>query len=300
MAHSSVRPETKQSARQPRPWQLEDAFTFVGYVILTLWAILALFPLYWMIKNSLEPNQLLSIWPPRLLPNWDKLTLDNYLALLQRFPLPRWFFNSILVAVTRTAGAVFFGSLSGYAFAKLRFFGRETIFWTLMAVLMLPSFILIIPQYQIIQALGIYDTFWALILPGFSGGVWSMFLMRQFMRTLPTDLIESARVDGASEFTIFWRVIAPLARPGMAVLAIFQFIGNWNSFVWPLIATSDKFMRTLPVGLSLLTSPKDTGQVVPVGEIMAGATIAAIPMIIVFLFFQRYFLRGITIGAVKG
>lgn len=283
-----------------RRWAPEDALTFVGYVILTVWAILALFPLYWMIKNSLEPNQLLAIWPPRILPNWDHLTLDNYLALLNRFPLFRWFFNSILVATTRTAGAVVFGSMAGYAFAKLKFFGRETIFWTLMAVLMVPSFILIIPQYQIIQSLGLYDTYWAMILPGLSGGIWSAFLMRQFMRTLPSELLESARVDGAGELTIFVRVIAPLAKPGMAVLAIFQFIGNWNNFVWPLIVTSDKYMRTLPVGLSLLTSPIDTGQVVPVGEIMAGATIAAVPMIVVFLFFQRYFLRGITIGAVKG
>src|SRR5260221_10806457 len=196
-----------------RPLGLEDVLTLVGYVILTVWAILALFPLYWMIKNSLEPNQLLAIWPPRILPNWEKLTVENYTALLQRFPLPRWFFNSVLVAVVRTAGAVFFGSLSGYAFAKLKFFGRETIFWTLMAVLMLPSFILIIPQYQIIQALGMYDTYWAMILPGLSGGIWSMFLMRQFMRTLPSELIESARMDGAGEFTIFLRVMAPLARP---------------------------------------------------------------------------------------
>jgi multiple sugar transport system permease protein len=285
---------------QARRWELERALTLVGYVVLTIWAILALFPLYWMIKNSLEPNQLLAIWPPRILPNWERLTLDNYTALLVRFPLPLWFLNSLIVAITRTAGAVFFGSLAGYAFAKLKFFGRETIFWTLMAVLMLPSFILIIPQYQIIQALGLYDTYWAMILPGLSGGIWSMFLMRQFMRTLPTELIESARIDGAGEFTIFLRVIAPLAKPGMAVLAIFQFIGNWNNFVWPLIVTSSKLMRTLPVGLSLLTSPKDTGQVVPIGEIMAGATIAAVPMIVVFLFFQRYFLRGITIGAVKG
>jgi len=290
----------RPSTRPARAWHMEDVFTLLGYVFLTLWAILALFPLYWMIKNSLEPNQLLNIWPPRILPNWDKLTLENYLALLARFPMLRWFLNSVIVAVTRTAGAVFFGSLSGYAFAKLRFFGREAIFWTLMAVLMLPSFILIIPQYQIIKALGMYDTYWAMILPGLSGGVWAMFLMRQFMRTLPTELIESARVDGASEFTIFLKIVAPLAVPGMAVLAIFQFIGNWNNFVWPLIVTSDKLMRTLPVGLSLLTSPKDTGQVVPIGEIMAGATIAAIPMIIVFIFFQRYFLRGITIGAIKG
>ena len=228
------------------------------------------------------------------------LTLDNYVALLNRFPLPRWFLNNLLVALVRTAGAVFFGSLAGYAFAKLRFFGRTALFWILMAVLMIPGFILIIPQYQIIRALGWYDTYWAMIVPGLSGGVWSMFLMRQFMHTLPTELIESARIDGANEFTIFWRVIVPLAVPGMAVLGIFQFIGNWNSFVWPLIVTSSPEMRTLPVGLSLLTSPRDTGQVTPVGEVMAGAVIAAIPMIIVFLFFQRYFLRGITVGALKG
>jgi multiple sugar transport system permease protein len=127
-----------------------------------------------------------------------------------------------------------------------------------------------------------------------------MFLMRQFMRSLPEELIESARIDGASEFTIFLKVIAPLSKPGMAVLAIFSFIGNWNSFVWPLIVTSHQTMRTLPVGLGLLTSPRDTGQVVPIGEVMAGAAIAAVPMIVVFLFFQRYFLRGITIGAIKG
>lgn len=283
-----------------RELRLNDLINVVAYVLLTLWALLALFPLYWMIKNSFEPNQLLNVWPPRILPNWEKLTLDNYGTLLERFPLPIWFFNSLVVATIRTAGAVFFGSLAGYAFAKLRFFGREVLFWIMMAVLMLPTFILIIPQYQIIREFDWYDTYWALIVPGITGGVWSMFLMRQFMRSLPTELIESARIDGASEFTIFIRVIAPLAAPGMAVLAIFQFIGNWNNFIWPLVVTSDKEMRTLPVGLGLLTSPKDTGQVTPIGEIMAGATITAIPMIIVFIFFQRYFLKGITIGAVKG
>lgn len=281
-------------------WSAGDVFNTLVYALLVLWALLALFPLYWMIKNSLEPNQLLSVWPPRLLPNWEALTLENYGALLDRFPLPRWFYNSLLVAVIRTIGAVFFGSLAGYAFAKLRFLGRETLFWILMFVLMLPAFVLIIPQYQIIRSFGWYDTYWALLIPGITGGVWSMFLMRQFMHSIPTELMESARIDGANEFTVFSRVVAPLAAPGMAVLAIFQFIGNWNNFVWPLVVTSTSEMRTLPVGLGLLTSPRDTGQVVPVGEVMAGATIAALPMIIVFIFFQRYFLKGITIGAVKG
>ncbi len=291
---------TSQFARGRRSRTAGDFLIVLIYALLLIWAILALFPLYWMIKNSFEPNQLLSIWPPRLLPNWGALTLDNYAALLDRFPLARWFFNSLLVAVVRTIGAVFFGSMAGYAFAKLRFLGRETLFWALMFVLMLPAFVLIIPQYQIIRSFGWYDTYWALLVPGITGGVWSMFLMRQFMHGIPSELMESARIDGASEFTVFLRVVAPLAAPGMAVLAIFQFIGNWNSFVWPLVVTSSAEMRTLPVGLGLLTSPRDTGQVVPVGEVMAGATIAALPMILVFIFSQRYFLKGITIGAVKG
>jgi multiple sugar transport system permease protein len=274
--------------------------TAIAYILLTIWAILCLFPLYWMIKNSFEPNKLLSLWPPAILPNWSKLTLNNYVALTNLFPLVRWFLNSLFVAIARTVGAIFFGSLAGYAFAKLHFYGREVIFWILMPVLMVPGFILIIPQYQIIKSFGWIDTYFGLIIPGLTGGVWAMFLMRQFMHGVPTELIESARIDGASEFGIFIKIVAPLAVTGMAVLGIFTFIGNWNSFLYPLIVTTTKLMRTLPVGLSMLSSPKDTGQVVPIGEVMAGASIAAVPIIAVFLFFQRYFLKGITIGALKG
>jgi len=283
--------------RQFKPGQI---LTVIAYFFLTVWAFLCLFPLYWMIKNSFEPNKLIGLWPPAVLPNWDQLTLNNYISLIRRFPLITWFLNNLVVAVVRTAGAIFFGSLAGYAFAKLHFFGREVIFWILMPVLMVPGFILIIPQYQLVYSLGWIDTYWALIVPGITGGVWAMFLMRQFMHTIPNELIESARMDGAGEFLIFTAIVAPLAVPGMAVLGIFEFIGNWNNFLYPLIVTSDKMMRTLPVGLSVLASPADTGQVVPIGEIMAGAAIAAIPMIIVFLFFQRYFLKGITVGAIKG
>jgi multiple sugar transport system permease protein len=286
--------------KPPRQLNAGRILTFIAYLLLTVWALLCLFPLYWMIKNSFEPNKLLTVWPPAVLPTWDQISFNNYISLINRFPLITWFLNSLLVAVVRTAGAVFFGSLAGYAFAKLKFVGRELIFWILMPVLMVPGFVLIIPQYQMIFSFGWIDSYWALIIPGLTGGVWAMFLMRQFMHSIPTELIESARMDGASEFRIFWSIVAPLAVPGMAVLGIFQFIGNWNNFLYPLIVTTDKMMRTLPVGLSVLSSPKDTGQVVPYGEIMAGAAIAAIPMIIVFLLFQRYFLKGITVGAIKG
>ncbi len=204
------------------------------------------------------------------------------------------------MALSRTVGAIFFGSLAGYAFAKLKFFGREVIFWTLMPVLMVPWFVMIIPQDEMMLSFKWIDTFWALVIPGVTGGVWAMFLMRQFMHSIPNELMESARMDGAGEFRIFWSIVAPLAVPGMAVLGIFTFIGNWNNFLYPLIVTTVQAMRTLPVGLSELISPRDTGQVVPMDQVMAGATIVAVPMIIVFLFFQRYFLKGITIGAIKG
>jgi multiple sugar transport system permease protein len=265
-----------------------------------VWAFLALFPIYWLLKNSIEPNQLLAVWPPHVLPRWEKWTLLNYSKLFHRFPIPRWFFNSALVTVLRTSGAVILGSMAGYAFAKLRFWGREVIFWALMSVIMIPSFITIVPSYQVIVWLGWKDTYWALIIPGLTGGIGAMFLMRQFLRSLPTELIESARIDGASEWTIYWRLILPLAKPGLAVLGIFWFMGNWNNFLWPFIVSFSKDMFTLPVGLALLTSPKDTGQIAEVGQQLAGASISAIPMIIVFLVFQRYFLKGITVGALKG
>lgn len=289
-----------ETYRVPSRINAGKILTVLVYVLLTAWALLCLFPLYWMIKNSFEPNKLVGLWPPAILPSWNQLTLSNFAALMAKFPLFRWFFNNLFVAVARTAGSVFFGSLAGYAFAKLKFLGRDVIFWILMPVLMVPSFIMIIPQYMLISSFDWIDTFWALIIPGLTGGVWAMFLMRQFMHSIPTELIESARMDGGGEFRIFWSIVAPIAVPGMAVLAIFTFIGNWNNFLYPLIVTTLTEMRTLPVGLSMLISPRDTGQVVPMGQVMAGATIAAVPMIIVFLFFQRYFMKGITIGALKG
>ena len=285
---------------RPSKYTLRKPLNFLAYFFLIAWAFLCLFPLYWMIKNSFEPNKLIGVWPPAVLPMWDRLTLDNYASLLIKFPLVTWFTNSLVVSAVRTAGSIFFGTMAGYAFAKLKFWGNRAIFWVLMPVLMIPGMILIVPQYQLIRSFGWIDTYAALFIPGLTGGVWAMFLMRQFMHSIPNELIESARVDGATEFGILLRIVIPMAVPGMAVLGIFSFIGNWNSFLYPLIVTTDKMMRTLPVGLSMLSSPKDTGQVVPVGEIMAGATIAAVPMILVFLFSQRYFLKGITVGALKG
>jgi len=272
--------------------------TVLVYLILFAWATVSLFPIYWMIKNSFEPPMSMTVFPPRLLS--VSPTLDNYTILLARTPMARWGFNTLFVTTTRTLGTLFFGALAGYAFAKLQFFGREAIFWALMSTLMIPGFILIIPLYQVVRAFGWLDTYLALTVPGITGGVWAMFLMRQFARTLPTELIEAARMDGASEFGIFRMIILPLMKPGLAVLGIFAFIGNWNSFFWPLVATTSIEMRVLPVGLALIRGAGGEATILVQGQTMAGSTLMAVPMIIVFLAFQRYFLRGITIGAIKG
>ncbi|MCC7353862.1 MAG: carbohydrate ABC transporter permease [Anaerolineae bacterium] len=284
-----------------REWGLEDIVTLVAYVILTVWAILALFPIYWMIKNSFEPMQMLVIWPPRILPWWEELTLDNYAKLAHRAPMARWFLNSLVITAARTAGTLIFGAMAGYSFAKLRFWGREVLFWSLMSVIMIPAFITIIPTYQVIVWLHWDNTFLALIVPGITGGIGAMFLIRQFLRTLPTEIMESARMDGASEPAIFWKLVMPLAKPSLAVLGIYTFVGNWNSFLWPLIVTRSKEMRTLPVGLSLIKEfISSQSQSVGSPQYMAGATVASVPTILAFLLFQRYFLKGITIGAIKG
>ena len=287
----------RSRALAPAHWS-EHIITFIVYFVLTLWAMLALFPIYWMFKNSFEPAMSMAVFPPHLLP--VSPTLENYIILIQRVPLGRWGFNTALVSVTRTLGAIFFGALAGYAFAKLKFLGREVIFWALMSTLMIPSFITIIPQYQVVRALGWIDSYAALIVPGLTGGVWAMFLMRQFVKTLPTELIEAARIDGASEFGIFVRIILPLMKPGLAVLGIFTFMGNWNNFLWPLLVTSSINMRVLSVGMALIRGGIGEANILVMGQVMAGSTLVAIPMIVVFLVFQRYFLQGITIGAIKG
>jgi multiple sugar transport system permease protein len=279
-------------------WKTASPLTILAYAILVIWAVLSLFPLYWMAKNSLEPAMSLNQFPPNLVP--INPTLENFIILIERVPIGQWTMNTLIVSTTRTVGAIFFGALAGYAFAKLDFAGREVIFWMLMSTLMIPSFITIIPQYQVIVRLGWLDTFAALIVPGLTGGVWAMFLMRQFAKTLPSELLEAARIDGASELGIFMKVILPLMKPAIAVLGIFTFIANWNNFLWPLLVTTSNNMRLLAVGLSLLEGGTASAQAASQGQVLAGSTLAAIPMIIIFLVFQRYFLRGITIGAIKG
>ena len=197
------------------------------------------------------------------------------------------------VSVITLAHVVFY-TMAGYAFAKLHFPGRRILFGVVLVTLTMPLYVIVVPLYKMMADLGWINTYAGLIFPALVGPA-SLFLMKQFMSTLPSSLIDAARVDACSEWRIFLQVVLPLAKPGVAVLAIFTFMGYWNSFFWPLIVTQTTDMRVLTVGLTLVRfGPFDYG------SLMAGSVIAAAPMFIVFLVFQRYFLRGLTIGAMKG
>jgi multiple sugar transport system permease protein len=271
---------------------LPDGRSIIAYTLLALWAVLSLMPLYWMFSISMMNVVTLLRMPPKLIP--DPLTFMNFERLLNNSLLLRWEFNSAIVAVSNTAISLFVSSFYGYIFAKKEFPGKRILFWILISTLMVPFHVLAIPIFLIFRDFQMINTYWGLIIPGLFSA-YGVFLMRQVMKTLPTELIEAAKIDGASEFRIYSQVILPLAKPGLAVLGIFTFVGNWNDFFWPLILLNDNKMYTLPVGLPTLQ-----GQWTDYGLMMAGATMAALPTILIFLLFQRYFLQGITVGAVKG
>jgi multiple sugar transport system permease protein len=185
--------------------------------------------------------------------------------------------------------------MAGYAFAKKRFPGSNVVFYMYIASMMIPGQVTLVPLFLIMSKLNFLDSYWGLILPGIAGP-FGVFLMKQFLSTLPTSLIEAATIDGCGELQIFRQIVLPLSKPGLAVLGIFTFMGQWNEFLWPLIITNSSKMRTLPVGLALLQEELP----MQYGLLMAAATYAAIPMIIIFMMFQKYFLKGITVGALKG
>ena len=265
----------------------------VTFVILLILALAAIIPLYWMVVTAIQRPTLTMQFPPEWIP--AEPTLDNFRRFFERPYVWDWTINSIIVAVTVTTLQIFASALAGYTFAKKRFLGSQVLFWLYVGSMMVPDQVTLVPLYLLMSKLGFLDSFKGLILPGLAGAL-GVFLMKQYISTLPSELIDAAKIDGCSEWGIFQKVVLPLSKPGLAVLAIFTFVGQWNSFTWPLIVTSSSNMRTLPVGLALLQEE------VPMqfALLMAGATYAAIPMLIVFLSFQRYFLEGVTVGALKG
>ncbi|WP_324715537.1 carbohydrate ABC transporter permease [Carboxydochorda subterranea] len=265
----------------------------IALAILTAYAFLALVPLYWLFATSLIAQNAVLKFPPALFPNPP--TLENYARLLKAGPIGRWLLNSSVVAATVTFFTVLFDSMAGYGFAKKRFPGRDQIFWTIIAMMIIPGQVTLVPIFIVMSRLGLLNTLYAVVLPALAD-VFGVFLMRQFILTIPSELEDAARIDGAGAFTIYSRIIVPLAAPALAVLAIFTFMGNWNNFLWPLIVLNDTNKLTLPVGLATLQQENT----VDYGLQMAGAALAAVPMIALFLSLQRYFIKGLTLGGVKG
>lgn len=269
------------------------AGSLIGWLILIATALIALFPLYWLFSNAFTPILATPPLTPVLVPAFK---LDNFARLLSnnRYYLG-WMVNSLVVSLAITAWHVFFDALAGYAFAKRKFPGRNLMFWLILSTLMIPPQVTLIPMYLITRQFGLVDSLWSQILPG-TATVFGIFLMRQYIQTLPHELEDAARVDGCSEFGIYWRIILPLCRSALAALAIFTFVRFWNDFLWPVIALNKPQNFTLTVGLANMQGEFMTDW----GIIFSGAALSAVPMIVFFLVFQKYFLDGVRMGAVKG
>jgi multiple sugar transport system permease protein len=262
------------------------------YLALLILGLVMVFPFVWMLATSFKPAP--DVYSLSLLPAHP--TLDNYVTALTRFPFPRWFANSLIVAGLTTISVAFFDSLAGYVLAKLQFPFKNVIFVAILCTLMVPTEMLVIPWYILSVDYHWTDTFWGIMFPGVISA-FGVFLMRQFMLGVPNELLDAGRIDGLGEFGLFWRVALPLVRPALAALCILTFLGNWNAFLWPLIVTQDPLMRTLPVGLSQFSY----GEAGARWElIMTGASIATIPVLVVFGVFQRHIIRGVALSGLKG
>lgn len=252
-----------------------------------------LLPFVWMVSASLKNNEEVFAWPPTFIPKtW---VWSNYPRAWQVAEIGRYFQNSIIVAVAVTAFSVFFNALAGFAFAKFRFRGRDAVFMGILATMMLPGQVTLIVAYLLIARLGYTNTYQALIVPGLAGA-FGIFYMRQAMKSVPDELIDAARVDGFTDFEIFYHVALPLIKPAVSALSIFTFMGSWNAFFWPLIVIDDKSLYTLPLAVNSLAS-QQVVQSWPL--LMAATTMIVLPIIFVFLLFQRQFVRGVAMTGLK-
>mgnify|MGYP001007000601 CR=1 FL=1 len=264
------------------------------YTLLTLWAIVIMVPLYWMITSSIKPESTLLTIPPELFP--EHITFKHYITMFSVDLVPRWLLNSCIVTGFIILLSIFFDSMAGYSYAVIKPAGHKIIFIIILGCMMVPDQIRLVPVFMLVKNLGLYNSYPALILP-FAGSVFGMFLIRQYMRSINIEMIEAAKIEGCNELGIYAKIVMPICKPVIAVNAIFFFVGTWNSLLWPLIMTSSSEMRTYTVGLATFQTNNPT--LYNYGVVMAGATISALPIIVLFLTLQKYFTKGITLGAVK-
>jgi multiple sugar transport system permease protein len=263
------------------------------HLLLSGIALTMLFPFFWTVSASLKDNQAVLATPPSLWPS--PIEWGNYSAVFQALPLGRFFVNSLIVAGATTFFQLLTCSMAAYAFARIRFRGRDGLFLIYLITLMVPAQVTMVPLFILMRVLGLVNSYPGLILPGVTSA-FGVFLLRQFFLTIPRDLEEAAFLDGASHWTVFWRIVLPLSKPGLAALTIFAFMNSWNAFLWPLLITTDQNLMTLPLGLSSLQ-----GQYTTIwNQLMAGTVISIVPIIVVYLLAQRQFVEGMTLSGLKG
>jgi multiple sugar transport system permease protein len=270
-------------------------------------AIFMVLPFVWTLSTSVKFNEDIFSVPVQWIP--ARITFEHYATAFTTVPFMRYFANSMFLAVSGVLTNLFFGSLAGYAFARIRFRGNKTLFRVLLSAMMVPGVITLIPTFIILRSfplvggndlsgtggIGLLNTYWAIILPG-AVGAFAVFMMRQFFLTLPEDLGEAARIDGAGEFRIFWNIYLPLCKPALATLGLFTFQAGWNAFLWPLIVLQDPNMKTVQMALQAFSFNHRTDY----GPLMAATVVAMLPIIVLFLFTQKYFTQGIAFTGSSG
>ncbi len=266
-------------------------FAFYGFMLASV--VITLFPFVWMLSTSFKSPGEIFTKTPTLLPRlW---TLAGYKHLFAAVNMGLHLFNSVAYAVSVTVLSVLFNAMAAYAFAKLRFPGREKLFALLLVTMMVPGQVTMLPVFLILKSLGLLNSYAGLVLPG-TAAVFAIFMLRQFMADIPEEILEAARIDGFSEFAIFRRIMLPLCKPIIATLTVFSFIGAWNDFLWPLIIMLREDKYTLPVALAGLNGQYNTDW----GLLMAGAVVVVLPAVLIFLLAQKHYIKGIAAGAVKG
>ncbi len=288
-----AKPTKGRATRQTEAVVLSTIGRALFYLAISLGALVMILPLIWMITTSVKDEQAVFSFPIQWIPT--PLHPDNYARAYNFVPWAQYYLNSIFVALSHVVLALTFCSLAGFGFAKYRFPGRTVCFVVVLSTLMIPFQVIIVPLFIVTKQLGWLNTYAGLIIPG-AVGAFGIFLMRQFLTTLPDELFAAARIDGASELRLFWGIAMPLSRPALAALAIFTFTGSWDSLLWPLIVTTKVSLRTLPLGLALFNSEYGNDYT----GLMAATTAATVPVVLLFALLQKQFVQGIVMTGLKG
>ncbi|MCF7885010.1 MAG: carbohydrate ABC transporter permease [Candidatus Marinimicrobia bacterium] len=256
-------------------------------------AIITVAPFIWMLLTSVKGMEEIFTYPPKWIPS--EIHLENYKEAFQAAPFGRYYLNSIVVSLTVTIGQLITCSMAAYAFARLEFWGRDVLFYLFLGTMMIPYQVTMIPSFMVLHWLGWIDSYKALIVPGLASA-FGTFLLRQYFLTIPKELEEAAYIDGCSKFKVLWKIIIPLSKPALASLAIFTFMAAFNNFIWPLIVTNSEALRTVPLGLAIFRSRYLTDW----DLLMASSVMATLPILLVFFFAQKYFIKGISLSGIKG